>query len=145
MSTVGKLLGIKGNEVMATHPEETVFAAIGRMAEKGAGSLVVVDAGGKLLGIVSERDCVRRVVLQEKNPKTTLVRDIMSTGLTVVHPSTAIEECMALMTQKRIRHLPVLDENNQLIGVISIGDVVKFMVSEKDFMIKNLEQFIFGA
>jgi CBS domain-containing protein len=144
MSTVGKLLGVKGNEVMTTHPEETVFAAIERMANKGAGSLVVVDAEGKLVGIVSERDCVRKVVLKEKNPKATLVKEIMSTALTVVHPSTAIEECMALMTQNRIRHLPVLDQN-KLVGLVSIGDVVKFMVSEKDFMIKNLEQFIFGA
>ncbi|HBA85974.1 MAG TPA: histidine kinase [Verrucomicrobia bacterium] len=144
MSTVGKLLSIKGVDVLTTHPEETVFAAIGRMAEKGAGSLMVVDAEGKLVGVVSERDCVRKVVLKEKNPKTTLVKEIMSTALTVVSPSTAIEECMALMTQKRIRHLPVL-EKNQLMGVISIGDVVKFMVSEKDFIIKNLEQYIFGA
>ena len=144
MSTVAKLLGIKGTEILKTTPDTTVFDAIKLMAEKGAGSIIVVSKENKLVGIVSERDCVRRVVLKEKSPKTTLVKDIMSTELSVVTPSAAIEECMALMTQKRIRHLPVVDKN-ELAGVISIGDVVKFMVSEKDFLIKNLQQYIFGA
>ncbi len=144
MSTVGKLLSVKGGEVLSAQPEDKVFDAIKRMVDRGAGSLLVLGPNGKLIGIVSERDCVRKVVLKDKNPKTITIQEIMSTELTVVKPETAIDECMALMTQKRIRHLPVL-EKGKVMGVISIGDVVKFMVSEKDFIIKNLENYILGA
>ncbi|MFH0878435.1 MAG: CBS domain-containing protein [Lentisphaerota bacterium] len=144
MSTVSKLLSIKGHEVLTISPKDTAFDAIKIMVEKGAGSLLVVDKAGKLAGIVSERDCVRKVVLKEKDAKQITVREIMSKELTVVNPDTSVEECMAIMTEKRVRHLPVM-EKGKIVGIVSIGDAVKFMVSEKDFIIKNLEQYIAGG
>ena len=144
MSTVSKLLAAKGHEVLSVNPKDTVFDAMKLMVEKGAGSLLVIDKNGKLAGLISERDGLRKVLLKEKDPKQVAVKDIMSKELTVVNPDTSVDECMAIMTEKRIRHLPVM-EKGRLVGIVSIGDAVKFMVSEKDFIIKNLEQYIAGG
>ena len=144
MSTVAKLLSLKGNEILSIGPKQTVLEAVKIMGEKSAGCLLVLDTKGKLTGLVSERDCIRKVIAQAKDPAKTLVKDIMSKSLTTVQSDTKIEICMGLMTEKRIRHLPVV-EKGALLGIISIGDVVKFMVSEKDFIIKNLEKYITGG
>jgi CBS domain-containing protein len=112
------------------------------MADKGVGALVVVEAG-QVVGIISERDYARKVSLQGKSDRTTAVKEIMTTRVVYVRPEQSTEECMALMTDKRIRHLPVLDDN-QLIGVISIGDVVKEVISEQKFIITQLEHYISG-
>ena len=112
------------------------------MVEKSAGTALVMD-GNKLVGIFSERDFIRKVYLQDKCGKGTKVSDIMSTGLSTVTADTTLESCMEMMTEKRIRHLPVLD-GDRVAGVISIGDIVKFMVQEKEFVIKNLQSYIAG-
>jgi CBS domain-containing protein len=143
MATVQRLLDNKGSEVWSIGPDATVFEALQLMAEKNAGALVVL-AGDELAGIISERDYARSVVLKDRSSKTTPVREIMSTKVVAIHPDQTLEECMALMTEKHIRHLPVLD-GNQLNGVISIGDVVKHLISEKDFLIEQLEQYISTA
>src|SRR5512134_1756328 len=121
MKTVSQLLQTKGNEVWSIGPDALVIEALKLMAEKGIGALVVLDAG-RVVGILSERDYARKVSLQGKSSKTTLVREIMTEKVVYVRPDQTVEDCMALMTNKRIRHLPVLDDN-QLAGVISIGDV----------------------
>jgi CBS domain-containing protein len=143
MATVQRLLDNKGSEVWSIAPDATVFEALQLMAEKNAGALVVL-AGDELAGIISERDYARSVVLKDRSSKTTPVREIMSTKVVAIHPDQTLEECMALMTEKHIRHLPVLD-GNRLNGVISIGDVVKHLISEKDFLIEQLEQYISTA
>lgn len=112
------------------------------MAEKSAGTALVMD-GPKLLGIFSERDFLRKIYLKDKCGTGVKVSEIMSTNLTTVTPDTTLEHCMNLMTDKRIRHLPVLD-GDQVVGVVSIGDIVKYMVQEKEFVIKNLENYIVG-
>jgi CBS domain-containing protein len=112
------------------------------MAEKGIGALIVLD-GNRVAGILSERDYARKVSLLGKSSKTTPVREIMTERVVYVRPDQTVEDCMALMTNKRIRHLPVLD-GNQLAGVISIGDVVKAVISEQEFMITQLENYITG-
>ena len=113
------------------------------MAEKEVGALLVME-GKRVVGVFSERDYARKVVLQGRLSKNTPVKDIMSTSVTKVNPEHRVEECMALMTDKRIRHLPVI-ENGKLVGIISIGDLVKEIMSEQAFLIKNLEQYIGGA
>lgn len=141
MSTVAKLLAAKGGDILSIPPQGTVMDAVKAMTKRSAGSLLVLDPKGKLVGIVSERDCLRKVVLKQKDPLRTTIRQIMTRKILTVKPDTSIENCMTIMTEKRIRHLPVL-EKGKVVGVISIGDVVKFMASEKDFIIKNLEQYI---
>ena len=143
MSAVLNLLDSKGNDVLTVKPEQLVKEAVRRMEEISAGTALVMD-NGEVVGIISERDVFRKVVLGGKSIETVKVSDIMSTALTTVSPETALDECMQLMTEKRIRHLPVL-RNKQLCGIISIGDVVKYLVVEKDFKIKNLETYISGA
>ncbi len=142
MATVSKLLEGKGKELISVSPDSGIRDAIVKMAEKSAGTALVMD-GNKLVGILSERDFIRKIYLQDKCGKSTKVREIMSTGLTTVSPDTKLECCMSLMTEKRIRHLPVL-EGDRVVGIVSIGDIVKFMVHEKDFMIKNLQSYISG-
>jgi CBS domain-containing protein len=112
------------------------------MAEKSAGTALVMD-GNKLVGILSERDFIRKIYLQDKCGKGGKVKEIMSTALTTVTADTTLESCMNLMTDKRIRHLPVLD-GSRVAGIVSIGDIVKYMVNEKDFLIKNLQDYIAG-
>lgn len=143
MGAVLNLLESKGSDVLTVGPEKMVKDAIEQMEELAVGTALVVE-GNQLLGIISERDVIRKVVLQGKSIDTVPVMEIMSTRLTTVIPETSLDECMQLMTEKRIRHLPVL-KDHQLCGIVSIGDVVKYLVVEKDFKIKNLETYISGA
>ena len=143
MKTIRQLLATKGSTVWTVAPEASVFDALKLMAEKEVGALLVME-GKRVVGVFSERDYARKVVLQGRLSKNTPVKDIMSTSVTKVNPEHRVEECMALMTDKRIRHLPVI-ENGKLVGIISIGDLVKEIMSEQAFLIKNLEQYIGGA
>ncbi len=143
MRTVEDLLRVKGYDVWAIDPDSTVYDALKMMADKNIGALLVLD-GDKVAGIFSERDYARKVVLQGKFSREILVREIMTGDLISVRPDQSIQDCMALMTQGRVRHLPVLDEG-QLKGLISIGDVVRAVVSEQEFMIHQLENFIGGG
>ena len=113
------------------------------MAEISAGTAVVME-GGAVIGILSERDVIRKILLQTKCMHSSTVRDIMTTDLTTITPETSLDKCMKIITEKRIRHLPVLQDGN-LCGIISIGDVVKYLLVEKDFKIKNLETYINGS
>ncbi|MDH3197762.1 MAG: CBS domain-containing protein [Candidatus Krumholzibacteria bacterium] len=140
--TVKRLLEEKGNQVWSIAPEASVYSALQLMADKGIGALLVLDQG-KLVGVISERDYARKIVLLGKTSRETTVREIMSTKVYYVRPDQRIEECMALMTQKAVRHLPVM-EGDALVGIISIGDVVKTIISEQQFIIEQLEQFITG-
>jgi CBS domain-containing protein len=142
MGTVRNILQIKGNAVHSISPDTSVYDALESLEEKNVGALVVVD-NGKVVGIFTERDYARKVILKGRSSKDTFVRDIMSGHPIYVTPDATIEECMHLMTNKFIRHLPVCDRG-ELIGVISIGDVVKFVIKEKDFIIENLEHYITG-
>ncbi|MEK6571801.1 MAG: CBS domain-containing protein [Bacteroidota bacterium] len=143
MTNVRQILETKGHEVWSVSAEATVYDALKVMSEKNVGALVVLD-GGRLEGVISERDYARKVILKGKFSKEMPVREIMSTDVVTVLPNQSIEECMALMTNKRVRHLPVL-EGNSLVGVISIGDVVKAIISEQEFTIKQLMNYITGA
>lgn len=143
MSAVSNLLDSKGYDVLTVKPDQPIHEAISRMEEISAGTALVME-DGDVIGIISERDIFRKVVLEGKSIDTVKVSDIMSTRLTTVSPDTSLDECMQLMTEKRIRHLPVL-RDKQLRGIVSIGDVVKYLVVEKDFKIKNLETYISGV
>ena len=143
MTTVGWILETKGHEIWSVSPDGTVYDAIKLMADKNLGALVVLE-GDQMKGIVSERDYARKVILRGKSSKETLVEEIMSTDVVTIRPEQSINECMTLMTNKRIRHLPVL-ENEKLVGMISIGDVVKAIISEQEFTIKQLENYITGS
>ena len=143
MTFVSHILQIKGHEVWWVSPDTSVYDALKLMADKNVGALVVLE-GDKLVGVFSERDYARKVILKGKSSKETPVKEIMSSDVVTIRHEQSVEECMALMTNKRIRHLPVL-EGNKLIGVISIGDVVKAIISEQEFTIKQLENYITGA
>jgi CBS domain-containing protein len=140
MKTVQQLLESKRYSVVSVAPSSTVLDALKVMADKEIGAVIVIE-GEHLAGIFSERDYARKVVLQGKSSKDTPVREVMTERVVCVRPEQSIEDCMGLMTDKRIRHLPVL-EHKKVIGVISIGDVVKEMLSEKEFVIKQLESYI---
>ncbi|MBZ0147165.1 MAG: CBS domain-containing protein [Pseudorhodoplanes sp.] len=136
------MLNQKGGDVCSIHPDATVFDAIAKMAEQNIGSLVVID-GEKLIGIITERHYARKVVLKGKTSPKTPVRDIMEKRVNIVRPEQSVEECMAIMSEKRVRHLPVL-EGEQLIGIISIGDLVKSIIGNQRFIISQLEHYIHG-
>jgi CBS domain-containing protein len=140
MKTVLELLNEKGRTVHCIAPERSVFDALRLMAEHEIGALPVVS-GEQLLGLISERDYARQVILRERSSRTTAVRDIMMSPVICVEPRQTVEECMALMTQKRVRHLPVLDQG-LLVGLISIGDLVKAIIDEQQFIITQLEHYI---
>ncbi len=140
MRTVKQILDEKGRQVFSLGPADSVFDAIKLMAEKGVGALLVLEER-KLVGIVSERDYARKVILQGKRSQDTAIREIMTSKVVCVLPERTVEECMALMTDRRIRHLPVL-EGGDVIGIISIGDVVRAVISEKEFTIRQLEKYI---
>ena len=140
MKTVGQLVDAKASKLFSIAPDARVFDALKLMAEKEIGALVVVD-GGKLAGIISERDYARKVILLGKSSHDIPVRDIMTGKVITVHPGQSVEECMALMTSKRVRHLPVM-EGERLVGVVSIGDLVKEVIADQEETIKQLESYI---
>lgn len=140
MKTVKEILQAKSHKLLSIAPEASVLDALKLMAEKEIGALVVLQ-GDKLAGIFSERDYARKVILHGKASKDTPVSEIMTHKVVCVGPDQSVEDCMALMTDKRIRHLPVL-EDKRVLGVISIGDVVKEVISEQRFVIEQLEQYI---
>ena len=141
--TVRQLLDAKGHAIFDIPADATVYYALSVMAHENVGALLVFEAG-RLAGIFSERDYARKVILQGKSSKDTLVREIMTPVLASIRPGDSVEKCMALMTDQRIRHLPVIEEET-LVGVISIGDVVKAVISEQKFVIRQLEQYITGS
>jgi CBS domain-containing protein len=143
MKTVSDILQTKSPEVWTIPPETIVFDALKVMAEKNVGALVVLD-GGKVAGILSERDYARKVILHGRSSRELETREIMSTNVFFVSSEQDIEDCMALFTNKRVRHLPVL-QNNELIGIVSIGDVVKAVIAEHEYTIKHLENYITGG
>jgi CBS domain-containing protein len=140
MKTLKQLLQAKPGGVLSIAPEATVIDALRVMADRNVGGLLVMT-GDKLVGIITERDYARKVILKGKSSLDTPVRDIMTDKVLCVQPGQTVEECMGLMTAKRIRHLPVM-EDNKIIGVVSIGDLVKEMISEQEFTIKQLESYI---
>ena len=140
MKSVRDLLAGKGTDVWSIAPDKTVYDALSMMADRGIGAVLVVE-GARLVGILSERDYARQVILKGKASKDTPVREIMTTKLIHVTPDHTIDDCMAIMTNSRIRHLPVLTGEN-LVGILSIGDVVKAVISEKQSHIEQLEDYI---
>lgn len=140
MAKVKDILALKGQSVWSVALDASVYDAMKLMAEKGIGALMVMQ-GEKLVGIISERDYARKVILQGRASRTTQVREIMTSHVLYAQPEQNIEECMAVMTDKRVRHLPVYDEG-RLVGVISIGDLVKSIITEQKFMIEQLEKYI---
>ena len=142
MVTVRQILKNKGSQAWSTEPQVTVYAALQLMAEKDIGALLVL-ADGKLVGIFSERDYARKLILRGKTSAETRVSEIMTSSVITVGPDQTIGECMALMTEKRFRHLPVV-EGDRVLGVVSIGDVVKAIISDQEFVINQLESYITG-
>src|SRR5947208_12953012 len=143
MKTVTQLLRGKGHGILSVSPDTPVFDALQVMADKNVGALLVLERG-ELVGIFSERDYARKIILKGKASKETPVREIMSSHVLYVRPEQTIEDCMALMTDKRVRDLPVLEEGQRVVGVISIGDVVKDILSEQEFIIEQLQNYITG-
>ena len=140
MGTVRQILETKGSQVWTITPDKTVFEALRIMGEKEVGALAVVK-DGRVTGIISERDYARKVILKGKTSRETLVGEIMTSPALVTQPKQTVQECMSLMTDKRIRHLPVVD-NEQLVGMISLGDLVKSIIDEQQFKITQLENYI---
>jgi CBS domain-containing protein len=140
MKTVAELLKGKGHAILSVPPDIPVFEALTVMADKNVGALLVLEEG-RLVGILSERDYARKVILKGKSSREIPVREIMSTHVLYVRPQQTIEDCMALMTDKRVRHLPVF-EADTLVGVVSIGDVVKAIIAEQGFVIEQLQNYI---
>jgi CBS domain-containing protein len=145
MGTVRNILQSKGHAVYSIHPDNTVYEALMVLVEKNVGALLVVDERDKFLGVFSERDYARKVILKGRASKETLIREIMTERPITVTENESIEDCMVKMTDKRIRHLPVTDEQQRLVGLISIGDVVKFIIDEQRYIINNLECYINGT
>jgi CBS domain-containing protein len=143
LKLVKHILLEKGNDVQMVHPGTIMFDALKVMAEKGIGALLVADQN-KIEGIISERDYARKVILEGKSSREMVVEDIMSSTVFFVKPENSVEECMAIMTEKRVRHLPVLD-GEQICGIISIGDVVKAVIDEQNFTIGQLVSYIKGS
>lgn len=143
MTTVAHILAAKGRDVWSIAPTSSVYEAISFMADHGVGALVVLEED-RLAGIVSERDYARKVILRGREAKNTTVSEIMTSDVLTVTPAATVENCMALMTARRIRHLPVVDDG-RLVGIISIGDLVKSLISERDDLIQQLENYITGT
>ena len=140
MTSVKQLLQGKGHDVWSIDPEASVYDAIAKMAQEEVGALVVLE-GESLVGVVSERDYARKVVLQGRSSRDTKIKDIMTTRVAFARPDQTVQDCMAMMTDKRIRHLPIMD-GDKLLGVISIGDLVKSIIEEQQHVIEQLEQYI---
>ena len=139
-SQIGKLLESKGTDIWSVKPDDSVYKAIEMMDNKGIGALLVIKDAA-LVGIVSERDCARKVVLKKLEPENTSVSEIMTKDVLYAKPSQTVNECMAVMTQRKIRHLPVLDQE-QILGMITLGDLAKVVIAEQQFKIDNLENTI---
>ena len=143
MTAVAQILkGKPDHTVYSIPPVASVYDAVKSMADKGIGALLVME-GGTIVGVITERDYARKVILMGRSSKQTAVREIMTSAVMYVRPDQTSEECMALMTENRLRHLPVLD-GGEVIGVISIGDLVKDIISEQQFVIEQLEHYIMG-
>jgi CBS domain-containing protein len=143
MATVRELLKAKGDDIWSVTPQATVYEALQVMSEKDVGALLVLEKGA-LVGIFSERDYARKVILQGRFSKKTTIGELMTPEVLCIEPQSTIEDCMALMTAKHVRHLPVM-ENEQLIGVVSIGDVVRQIISDQEFTIEQLGKYITGG
>ena len=142
MQSVQDILNSKGSDVWSIKPDDIIFNAIKLMADKGIGALLVME-DDKLVGIVTERDYARKVVLEGKSSREACIHEVMTTKVLCVTPERTIDECMALMTDKRIRHLPVLD-HKKVVGFVSIGDLVKAVISEQKILIDQLQHYISG-
>ena len=142
MRLVSQILQSKGHDVWFVGPQTTVFDAVKLMSEKGVGALLVME-NKKMVGIISERDYARRVILEGKSSRQTPVTDVMTKRVLWVAPERTVEECMALMTDKRVRHLPVVD-NTRVVGMVSIGDLVKAIIAEQQIIIDQLQNYITG-
>ena len=142
MGKVRNILHNKGNVIFSVEPTEMVYRAIELMCEKNIGGLLIVE-NGKLVGIFTERDYARKLILKGKSSKDTQIKDLMTSNLVTVTPDTSIDDCMRVMTGRKIRHLPVL-EKGELVGIISIGDVVHFVIEEQKSIIEHLEHYITG-
>lgn len=142
MATVAQLLTTKGGEIWSVRPDTTVYEAIELMATRAVGALLVMDDSG-LAGILSERDYARKVILQGRSSRETAVSEIMTTNVFCANPAQSVEDCLALMTEKRIRHLPI-EEDGQVVGVVSIGDLVKVIIEEQQRTIEQLGNYISG-
>ena len=143
MATVRDVLNRKGHDVYYVDPDASVLAALEIMAEHDIGALVVLD-NGDLVGIITERDYAQKIALKGRTSPTTAVREIMSTRVICARPLQTVEECMAIMTAKAVRHLPVL-EDKKIIGLVSIGDMVKSVIADQKFIIEQLEHYIQGG
>jgi CBS domain-containing protein len=142
MTTVRDILDRKGRQVFSVHPGDSVYNALEIMSDRRVGALMVIE-DNQLVGVVSERDYARKIALQGRASRDTRVSDIMTKNVYCIRPGARIEDCMALMTEKSVRHLPVMDDD-RLDGVISIGDVVKATITHQEFIIEQLEHFISG-
>jgi CBS domain-containing protein len=140
VQTASEILRIKGNDIWSVKPDDTILNAIQLMADHEVGALLVMDQE-KLVGIVTERDYTRKVALEDRSSKDSLVREIMSERVLCARPEQTVNECMALMSDKRARHLPILD-HKKVIGIISIGDLVKSIIREQQFEIEALQHYI---
>jgi CBS domain-containing protein len=143
MPTIKDILNAKGRDVHSISPDSKVFDALKLMADKGIGALVVLTEG-KIVGVISERDYARKVILMGKLSKDTPVQDIMTSEIICISPDQVPEACLALMTDKHVRHMPVL-ENDQLVGIVSIGDLVKSIISDQKLRIDQLEHYVRGT
>ena len=147
MQTIAQLLDQKGHDVWSVSPDSTVLEALSVLAEKRIGALLVMEED-RLVGICSERDYARKVILEGRSSRNTPVREIMTAAVLCGRPQQTVEECMALMTDRRIRHLPIVEGNDaegeDVVGVISIGDLVKAIIAEQAFVIEQLEHYIHG-
>ena len=141
---ISSVLHQKGSALWSVTPETTVFDAIRLMAEKNIGALPVLAAGGRLAGVFTERDYTRKVALMGKNSKDTFVREVIAREIVTVTPDDSVEDCMRLMTEKRVRHLPVVEGAN-LVGLVSIGDLVNWIISAQNAAIEQMEQYIAGS
>jgi CBS domain-containing protein len=137
---VSQILKTKGNKIWSIAPHETAYKALQLMSEKDLGALVVIDKG-KVVGVFTERDYARKVILKGKSSKTTNVSELMTKEVLFVDPDTSVEDCMSLMTEKRVRHLPVMEKKN-LVGVVTQGDVVKQLIADQKFENEELERYI---